>query len=397
MADDTAAFNAAVAYVSGLGGGVIYVPAGTYKLSSMITVNASHIVFQGEGFDTYHDVGSQQHATKISWAGGTAQAMFLFAPTVGPSNKCLTSCGLLDMALDGTDGVNFVQNVVQVSSVRAGVWRFYGGGSTEYILKMDCVSQLGEPVDTQYNIVEVWGRQFSSGGSGVYFGGSTSPTENGNTSFNQIRLVDLQINTGVGLTFANSDTNFIELARIIGVSTGMSYQFLGSGVSAARTARGNFIRLISSQGAAKAFGTTTYTYPSHDNYVGLDTGNGTPQPTIETGASCWFGSSGGHTRYKPAHARMTLGDSTAAAETERGNIGSESLRVYNNSSNHIRITDGTNEYAICIVGGDIMLNRISGSGVLRLGGWNSNADAAVNGYITIKDNNGVTRKVATIA
>lgn len=38
-----------------------------------------------------------------------------------------------------------------------------------------------------------------------------------------------------------------------------------------------------------------------------------------------------------------------------------------------------------------------GTGVVRFGTWTSNADAAVNGYITIKDYAGTTRKLATIA
>lgn len=38
-----------------------------------------------------------------------------------------------------------------------------------------------------------------------------------------------------------------------------------------------------------------------------------------------------------------------------------------------------------------------GTGLVRLGTWTTNADAAVNGYITIKDSAGNTRKLATIA
>jgi hypothetical protein len=38
-----------------------------------------------------------------------------------------------------------------------------------------------------------------------------------------------------------------------------------------------------------------------------------------------------------------------------------------------------------------------GSGALQFGTWTSNADAAVNGYVTIKDAGGTTRKLATIA
>ncbi len=38
-----------------------------------------------------------------------------------------------------------------------------------------------------------------------------------------------------------------------------------------------------------------------------------------------------------------------------------------------------------------------GTGIVRIGEWTSNADAAVNGYVTIKDVAGNTRKLATIA
>lgn len=45
---------------------------------------------------------------------------------------------------------------------------------------------------------------------------------------------------------------------------------------------------------------------------------------------------------------------------------------------------------------DLRLTTV-GAGVLRFGAWTSNVDAAVNGYITIKDSVGNTRKLATIA
>lgn len=38
-----------------------------------------------------------------------------------------------------------------------------------------------------------------------------------------------------------------------------------------------------------------------------------------------------------------------------------------------------------------------GTGTLKFGTWTSNADAAINGYVTIKDSAGNTRKLATIA
>jgi hypothetical protein len=45
---------------------------------------------------------------------------------------------------------------------------------------------------------------------------------------------------------------------------------------------------------------------------------------------------------------------------------------------------------------DLLLSG-KGSGVVSFGTWTTNADAAVNGYVTIKDSSGNTRKLATIA
>lgn len=47
---------------------------------------------------------------------------------------------------------------------------------------------------------------------------------------------------------------------------------------------------------------------------------------------------------------------------------------------------------------DIDLRFIpKGAGLVRFGAWTTNADAAVNGYVTIKDSGGTSRKLATIA
>lgn len=61
------------------------------------------------------------------------------------------------------------------------------------------------------------------------------------------------------------------------------------------------------------------------------------------------------------------------------------------TGSHVRLTATGTDANI-----DIALEA-KGTGVPRFGGWTSNADAAVNGYVTIKDSSGNTRKLATIA
>lgn len=396
--DDTDAFNAAVTYVASLGGGRIHVPAGTYVISSMITVTTNGVVFVGDGFDTQHDVGVQAHPTLIQWAGGTDEAMFKFSAIAGASNKALAGCGLLDIALNGTNGATYVKTHVKVVSHRQGRFRFFGTGSSDWVLQTAVVDTLGEATDTQYNVFEVWGRQFNSGGGGVQLFGVAYGS--GNTSFNRLPLVDLQINTGTGLELGDSDTNFIDVIRVTGVTSGKAYDFLGSNVAPGHTARGNFIGLMSSSGPGYARGTTSYTYASHSNYIGLDVGNATPFPTIEAGASCYY-AQGGKDPYKFAAAKAAFADSMPDAQSARDAMGNESVRVYNASQNHIVLDDGTDVWSINIEsGGDLGFTHVSGtSGAsFRLpAGWHNNADAAVNGYIQVRDANGNLYKLATIA
>ena len=61
------------------------------------------------------------------------------------------------------------------------------------------------------------------------------------------------------------------------------------------------------------------------------------------------------------------------------------------TGSHVRLTATGTDANI-----DIALEA-KGTGVPRFGGWTSNADAAVNGYVTIKDSSGNVRKLATIA
>lgn len=73
--DDTAEFNAAIAAVPAIGGEV-YVPAGTYKLSSALTITDKSISFRGEG----------QRISKLLWTSPSSGLVF---SSTGADNKTL--------------------------------------------------------------------------------------------------------------------------------------------------------------------------------------------------------------------------------------------------------------------------------------------------------------------
>jgi hypothetical protein len=75
-----------------------------------------------------------------------------------------------------------------------------------------------------------------------------------------------------------------------------------------------------------------------------------------------------------------------------GSLGSETgLDLSSSASGRVNITARGSSTNI-----DIQVSP-KGGGVLRYGSWTSNADAAINGYILVKSDDGVVRKIATIA
>jgi hypothetical protein len=89
---------------------------------------------------------------------------------------------------------------------------------------------------------------------------------------------------------------------------------------------------------------------------------------------------------------------------QRLGVNAQTFRVY------ATYTDASNYERMAITGSAITVETAgtgadnidltltpAGTGVLKFGTWTSNADAAVNGYITVKDAAGNSRKLATIA
>lgn len=93
-----------------------------------------------------------------------------------------------------------------------------------------------------------------------------------------------------------------------------------------------------------------------------------------------------------------------ANTTKIGRSGGHCLEVEGTTAsvNYVKVIGGASGTApqIQVQGSDANLDVIltpKGTGTVRFGSWTSNADAAVNGYVTIKDSSGNTRKLATIA
>jgi hypothetical protein len=200
----------------------------------------------------------------------------------------------------------------------------------------------------------------------------------------------------------STSTNFPRVS-FSPAGTGLTVEFRSSNPGNSH-ARSNTFLHVSGNGGFTARGTPTYTTPSSRNQLlFIHKDNGSPDPTIETGAQLSWSTDEGMQSLIALNS-VGIGASPASAVAARDQVTTESLRIINGSDNHVRITDGTREWVMRIVAlnGNLEFTRISGGSVrlgtaVRLGAFTGSGDAAVNGYVTVMDDAGNVRKLATIA
>lgn len=133
VSDDLAAFNAAVTHVKSLGGGVIYVPTGTYKLSGTLSLTPiagkgfHDIILEGAGCDSsYLNFATATAGTDgigvFGWGGrlGISRLSVINAPAIGininkgvsrGSTSWISRLFIHDVNVDGcgSDGIRMLQ------------------------------------------------------------------------------------------------------------------------------------------------------------------------------------------------------------------------------------------------------------------------------------------------
>ena len=235
-----------------------------------------------------------------------------------------------------------------------------------------------------------------------------------NTSFNNFDDMRAYIRHGDGLIFGSSDANRFHNALVLravgGVAgTGEALKFLGSNGSEKNVPRGNRLTQFSASGGATiiCYGTDTYTQPSHDNsFPWLNTGNGTPRPTIETDASCYYNTDRGNEYFKKS-AQLVVGQNPASMQTAREDVGNESLRVENNSSSHIIYSTNNGDKWKTFIDsatGDFKISRLAGSGIFKLNsgkisinGERKNIRAFADGNVNVLETDNTILLSATTA
>lgn len=363
VTDDTNAFIDAIAHLDSIGGGILLANGLRFKITSKLHIAVNNVLIQGIGRSTSHDVGINVPGTEFQWYGPSGDTMVEFSPIPNSSNQRGFGGGLIDIALNGRQTAD---NGLAIKSWNGGVFAVYGVSCERTIVEMDVVPTLGEARDTQFNEVNIYGRQFSSpqGSTLMLSGDSTA-----NVSFNRFTEINSTYANGNCLEIGNSDSNDFGLVRLnSGGGTGIGLVLRGSNASPAECARGNRFQMLSpGSGGIRAFGTSTYAHPSKSNIIEwFDDGNGSPDPVIEAGASLYWGNQH-NADFRPAFGAVALGESVSSAMIARDQLGTETLRIRSTSSNHVRLADSAgNEWALFMSGGDLRIARMSGTGKFQV-------------------------------
>ena len=137
----------------------------------------------------------------------------------------------------------------------------------------------------------------------------------------------------------------------------------------------------------------------------LNAGNGTPLPTIETDASCFYNTDSGNEYFKKS-AQLVVGQNKTSMQTAREDVGNESLRVENSSSSHIVYsTNNADKWRTYIDGtGDFIISRLAGSGIFKLdsgkisiNGERKNIRAFADGNVNVLETDNTILLSATTA
>jgi hypothetical protein len=288
VADDTGAltafFNSAIANP-----GVQHVLfKQTYAVSAVMpTINVSNVWISGAGAD-FHDAGSPVlKGTVIKWIG----ASNLITPIVTITSVSGASARVSSVKFTGI-GIDCNGGLAAYGLKLASVWNCDIDvaiiEAKTIALNCTVVASLGENRCIQQSRIRFKSRQFiARTGFGMVCGGDDSA----NFSMNQVWM-DAQHTDIQSLYLVNSDNNDWIFFRAYSAGTATESVSCLGGTQVGNTCRSERFWQFTANKPLHAYGSSgspTFAYPSVKiNIYNLDKENGTPNPTVETGASVFW-------------------------------------------------------------------------------------------------------------
>lgn len=258
-----------------------YLGNATYATSGALpTLTSSGIRIYGSGPTTVYDVGTAP-GTVIKQISTSGTTMLTIAPVTGASAQRIESPVLKGISFNGNQ---LAAKGLVIQSVRNGDFDFYVEECTSVNIELGVVSTLGEARDLQTSNFKINGRNIYTTGTILKLNGDATA----NVSLNRFEIVDLSHKDATAIVCVNPDNNIWDMVRIYrntGGTATNSIEWQGGATDSLCTRAEKYNKLTCTV-AAIAKGTGTYTVAAHDISIEtLDLENGSPVPTVETGAS----------------------------------------------------------------------------------------------------------------
>ncbi len=379
VADDTSIIQSAILTQKNKGGGKVYIPSGVYKITTPLMLhNASGVSIIGDGG---------------GWGKFTNKTTFT-APTM---LKAEASIGGIFSIKTHQDS-DYISNSIEIEGIGLncndlatnGIWiQSISGSQFTDITIIDSISHgihlscLDD--ELTYDAADNQGNYFhnitivTEQGNCILLGGNNgnSSTRGANTSLNHFENIHLNIRDNDGFVFGYSDGNTLTSLFTFRPSgnIGKGLVFLGDDTSNGLHTRHNICYNIQTAQAGVLAQAGTSSSSSNNCIIGFNLGNTgiNNPPEIEDGAELSYISPDLIKYLAGKHVCVDGVNDTALhanAQTQINNMGTESIRVFNGSSNHMRILTDTAEWTIRIdsSSGDLDIIRTSGSGKLSIPG-----------------------------
>jgi len=361
------AFEYAMMMCEADGGGIVDVfGTGTSHIEFSSTINNRHdfVLFRGAGASDVHDVaGSTSLGTTLKCTAAVTAFDHVSPYTGGPRKSgggfeyltLIAGSHTRALKLDSRRGTT-----IDIT--------FVGTAGTEGVLVDSGVSftDLGENADSQrFRKFRVIGLITTGSADVVVFDGSS----NANTSITGNIQIQGTVYDGYSLRLRNADHLTVDrlVTNIYPGGSGSSFYCHGTNAGAGTYTSG--IEILDWGGGGYVEGTEVAgtTVPARITLRGQDIGNGSPAPTIGTGAEVTYYDDYGRGYFQTSLQSSfgnTIAEANSARALQRGST--QSITVFNSSENHIVLSDGTNTWTFRIAGGNLNFSRTLGSGQFNL-------------------------------
>lgn len=350
--DDTSSIQAAIDAVPATGG-VVWLPAGLYKISSSLNINRGYITLRGVGRAGDWDESSSGAATTLKWFGANGGGPMIDIVNIS-TDRHLRGVTVEGMTVNGSDGAgNVAATGISIKNVGGGRFRFLEirQCSTVAVTCTSATVSTGVKGVTYCLFEQVMVRNDSAAapsGRGFQLDGVDT---NGNTNHNVFVSCRVHYYNGTGWYLQNCDTNFFCgcVSHRLSGGSGLAMDLNGSNTNGLHCRRNVWMGFSQDYDAGSGHGGVTsrgtgLAFPAADNlFLDHTTGNSNPLPTIETGSSLGYITDDGQLRLDGSTKKFGMGVTPVAKQTVTGSRGGNAAlaSVLTALANYGLITDSS--------------------------------------------------------